>query len=113
MYLLSGLPVAIVRFFFRLNPCVLNRVSIVTFCIGYYIYLTVLLSMPMVTQAETEAASKCMTTDGRQCVFPFVFDNVTYYECTWDYAFSSPDHSGKAWCGTRNITEFDDNNHES
>ena len=37
---------------------------------------------------------KCMTESDEQCVFPFIFNNVTYYECTWDY-------SNTAWCSTK------------
>ena len=36
---------------------------------------------------------KCMTEEGKQCLFPFTFNNKTYKECTYDY-------SNKAWCST-------------
>ena len=59
---------------------------------------------------EAESASECKTTDGRKCVFPFKFtplisdfEERTYNECTWDYAFH-PMRNRKAWCGTSKKT---------
>ena len=36
---------------------------------------------------------KCLTESGDKCIFPFKFNDVTYYECTWDY-------SNTPWCST-------------
>ena len=37
---------------------------------------------------------KCLTVLGEKCIFPFKFNDVTYYECTWDY-------SNTPWCSTK------------
>ena len=37
---------------------------------------------------------RCMTDKREPCLFPFIFNNVTYSSCTWDY-------SNTPWCSTR------------
>ena len=36
----------------------------------------------------------CLTETNEVCIFPFKFNNATYYQCTWDY-------SNSAWCSTK------------
>ena len=42
----------------------------------------------------TPKEDKCTTKSDEDCIFPFKFNNKTYYECTWDY-------SNTAWCSTK------------
>ena len=44
---------------------------------------------------ELEANMKCKTTQGDDCVFPFVYKGETYIKCT------TVDGQGKEWCATR------------
>ena len=37
---------------------------------------------------------RCKTESHESCIFPFKFNNVTYYSCTWAY-------SNIAWCSTK------------
>jgi hypothetical protein len=34
---------------------------------------------------------------GKPCIFPFKFNGVVYFECTWDMAHLTEE---KAWCST-------------
>ena len=100
MYLLSWLPIDTVSFLPCLDPCSINRVTNIIFCIGYF-YLTLMLSTPI----AAEVLSNCTTTDGRRCVFPYVYDVRAYQKCTWIYAFHAFRRE-KAWCGTINYSDF-------
>ena len=59
-------------------------------------------SVVLISAADHSQQSKndaCVTVDGRQCVFPFRFNGLSFSGCTWHY-------STKAWCSTQvdNVT---------
>ena len=66
------------------------------------LFLSLPAQMEACMPAEKGAASKCKTTRGEKCVFPFKdWNGRVHTECTWYYAFARPYRNGRAWCGTR------------
>lgn len=45
---------------------------------------------------DADVSGECLTEDGRACIFPFNYDNITYFGCTL-----KNDPENKAWCSTK------------